>query len=621
MQHRLIVSLLSALLWLAPGVSPAQSNTTPADVLKGLGEKLLGGASEPEFLDPDEAFVVDVVQADDQTLVASWHIAEGYYLYRDKFKLLPLTTGDELGAIDFPAGEKKEDLAFGMVEIYRGAVELGAPLVKRLPQPHVLDLKVGYQGCADDGICYPPIEKQIRVDLAAAGALTPSPRPAAAPGGEVARSEQDRIADALKSGAVSKTVASFFVFGLLLALTPCVFPMIPILSGLIVGAGRQMSTLRAFVLSAVYVLAMALTYALAGVAAAGFGQNLQATFQAPGVIVGFSLVFILLALSMFGLFELQLPSGLQTRLSKAAGRQRRGTLSGVAVMGVLSAVIVGPCIAPPLAGALIYIGQTGDLVLGGLALFCMALGMGMPLLFVGASAGHLLPRAGPWMETIKRIFGVVLLGVALWLLERILPPPVTVFLAGLLLIGTAVYIGAFDQVEPQTNGWRRLGKALGITSLLYGSVLVIAAAGGAKDVFRPLQTMEVSPGGAARPTEIAFIPIKGVAGLELALARAKAENKTTMLDFYADWCIECKRLEKNTFSDAAVSASMRQLQLLKADVTANDAQDRRLLAMLGLYGPPATLFFGPDAAELRALRLAGYIEAEAFNEHLRKVLQ
>jgi thiol:disulfide interchange protein DsbD len=396
--------------------------------------------------------------------------------------------------------------------------------------------------------------------------------------------------------------------------------MLPILSGILVGRGKEISTRSAFSLSLVYVLAMAFTYALAGVIAGLFGHNLQALFQAPWVLASFSALFVLLALSMFGLFDIQLPGRWQTRLTEAAERQTRGTLHGVAVMGVFSAIIVGPCVAPPLAGALVYIGQSGDGVIGGAALFSMALGMGAPLLAVGTSAGRLLPKAGPWMENVKKVFGVIMLGLAIWLLERILPAPLTLFLWGLLLVGAAVFMGALDGIGAVASNWQRLSKGLGIVSLIYGSVLVVAAAGGATDVFRPLQSMQIAIGNTEVNTGVKFKSIKGVGALREELAAAKARHKAVMLDFYADWCTECKRLERHTFADSRVQHRLANAILLKADVTANDEQDRELLRAMGLHGPPAVLFFGPDAMEKRAFRLAGFLGPEEFTAHVQRAL-
>ncbi|MGH8604993.1 MAG: protein-disulfide reductase DsbD, partial [Gammaproteobacteria bacterium] len=379
------------------------------------------------------------------------------------------------------------------------------------------------------------------------------------------------------------------------------------------------TTGRAFMLSSLYVLAMALTYALAGIIAGLLGYNVQAMFQSPWVLSLFSLLFVLLALSMFGLFELQLPGQWQTVIHERAQRQHRGTLYGAAAMGFFSAIIVGPCVGPPLAGALIYIGQSGNATVGGAALFAMALGMGTPLLAIGTSAGKLLPRAGPWMETVKKAFGVALLALSLWLLERILPPGLTLFLAGLLLIGVAVFLGAADQLDAVATGWRRLSKGIGIAALIYGAVLIVAAAGGGKEIFRPLQTMDFVLSGTQTVHKLAFKPVKGASVLLEEIEIARTQQKPVMLDLYADWCIDCKRLDRDTFSDQNVQHALLGTVLLKADVTANDEQDKDLLRTLGVYGPPAVLFFGPNGVERREYRLAGYLGPSDFYSHLHQV--
>ncbi|RMD70192.1 MAG: protein-disulfide reductase DsbD, partial [Gammaproteobacteria bacterium] len=416
------------------------------------------GLGEPHFLEPDQAFVFSAEVKGPDVIVARWDIAEGYYLYKKRLRFeLKEGKGVRIARVDLPPGEVKEDEFLGRTEVYHKALEARIHLARETQDALPITLEVTYQGCAEAGLCYPPQKKAVSLVLPAGAALEEAPPVA----------EQDRIARYLRSGSTWLILTSFFIFGLLLAFTPCVFPMIPILSSIIVGQGKDITTGRAFILSLVYVLAMAVTYTLAGVIAGYFGQNLQAAFQNPWVIGAFSLIFVLLALSMFGFYELQLPSSLQSRLSEISGRQKGGTLIGVAIMGFLSALIVGPCVAPPLAGALIYIGQTGDAVLGGMALFALSLGMGAPLLIVGTSAGKLLPKAGPWMDAVKAVFGVLLLAVAIWLLERILPAPLTMLAWATLFITSAVYMGALEGVSGR-SGWYRLWKGLGLVLLFYG---------------------------------------------------------------------------------------------------------------------------------------------------------
>ena len=434
--------------------------------------------------------------------------------------------------------------------------------------------------------------------------------------------EQDRYARSLASGNTALTLLTFFGLGVLLAFTPCMFPMIPILSSIIVGQGAGLSTRRAFSLSLTYVLAMALAYTVAGVLAGLFGENLQAVFQNPWILGSFVAVFVLLALSMFGFYELQLPSRWQSKLANMSNQQRSGSHAGVAVMGLLSALIVGPCLAAPLAGALIYIGQSGDAVLGGAALFALSMGMGLPLLAIGASAGKLLPRAGGWMNAVKAVFGVLLLAVGVWMLERIVPPQIIMVLWAVLLIISAVYMGALEKLVPEASGWRKLWKGAGVVLLIYGGLVLLGAASGGKDVLRPLQGTALMSGGVSALTEqhLPFKIIKGVADLNRELDAAQAQGKPVMLDFYADWCVSCKEMEKLTFADPGVRQVLAGMVLLQADVTANDAQDQALLKHFGIFGPPSIMFFGADGTERRTRRLVGFVGPAAFKAHVTAIL-
>ena len=436
-------------------------------------------------------------------------------------------------------------------------------------------------------------------------------------------SEQDQIAASLASGNTLLTILTFFGFGLLLAFTPCVFPMIPILSSIIVGQGEKITTRKAFAMSLTYVLAMALTYTVAGVIAGWFGENLQAAFQNPWILGSFAAVFIALSLSMFGFYELQMPSALQSRLTEISNRQQGGTLLGVAVMGFLSALIVGPCVAAPLAGALIYIGQTGDAVLGGAALFALSLGMGAPLIAIGTSAGKLLPRAGGWMDAIKAVFGVLLLAVAIWMLERVVPPAVTMLLWGLLLIISAIYMKALDPLAPECSGWQKLWKGLGVVLLVIGSLQLIGAAAGGRDYLQPLKGLQLGMGGGVAGSEqhVTFKRIKTVADLERELADASNQGKMVMLDFYADWCIYCKDYEKYVFTDPRVQAELNKLVLLQADVTANDDEDKALLKHVKVTAPPAILFFDKQSSEMRGYRIVGLMNADEFLAHVNQAMQ
>ncbi|HET7921487.1 MAG TPA: protein-disulfide reductase DsbD [Gammaproteobacteria bacterium] len=571
-----------------------------------------GETGDEGFPPPDRVFRFTAYAKDANTVEVRWQIADGYYLYRQKFHFASDNPDIQLGAPGFPQGEIKNDKYFGTSEIYTHDVDALIPVTVSGDSTR-FTLSASYQGCAEKGLCYPPITKTVLLDLATPGSIAaavPAPAAETAAGG----SEQDRLASLIRTGNLVWVFLAFVGLGLLLTFTPCVLPMIPIISGLIVGQGKTVTTRRAFLLSLTYVIAMALTYTVAGVLVALLGSNIQAWFQNPWVLGVFALIFVLLALSMFGFYELQLPSALQTRLAAHSNRARSGAFTGVAVMGVLSALIVGPCITAPLVAALIVIGESGEPVRGGLALFALGLGMGVPLLIVGTSAGKFIPRAGAWMNAVKAVFGVLMLAVAVWFLSRVLPGPVTLVLWAALAILCAVYLGA---LEAAPTGWRKLWKGLGILLGLYGLILLVGAASGGSDPLRPLAHLRAPAGGATvTQTGLHFTRIKSVADLDRALAGAAAQHRGVMLDFYADWCVSCKEMEHGAFADPAVRAALADVLLLQADVTANDAADQALLQHFGIYGPPSILFFGPDGQELRSLRVVGYMDAPQFLAHL-----
>jgi len=588
---------------------------------EGIGRlfRRLVAPGEPEFLAPDDAFVLMAGPSGPRRITVRWQIADGYYLYRDKFNFAIENDLVSVSGVSLPRGDMEDDPDFGHVEVNRGVVEAAVTLERQGAAELPVDLVVGYQGCKEDTLCYPPVTKILPLILPAL--VEPV---SAATGLDEARpsvtgkylSEQDAISEGLKDNSLLVNIVVFFGFGLLLAFTPCVFPMVPILSGIIVGQGSQITAYRAFFLSLSYVLAVAITYSILGLLAGSLRLNLQAAAQNAWVIVVFSGVFVLLALSMFGFYELRLPARWLDRLTAAGSKHRRGSLQGAAAMGLLSAIIVGPCVAPPLAGALLYISQAGNPVLGGAALLAMGLGMGVPLLVVGTAEGKVLPRAGRWMEAIRHVFGVLMLGVAVWFLGRVLPGPVTLALWALLFIVSAIFMGALDRPVPGTRGWQRLWTGIGLAMLVYGATLLVGAAGGGTDVLRPLQGIA----GTGHPAPaLEFTPVKNVAELDDMLAFAARNGQAVMLDVYADWCVECRRLEKHTFRESAVRAVLRDVLLLKADVTANDEQDSALLQRLDLFGPPAILFFR-EGRERRAYRIIGYVDAEIFVRHVREVI-
>jgi thiol:disulfide interchange protein DsbD len=601
-----------------PSAAAAGPETSGQDFLRELtGDASAASGFGRPALAPEEAFVYESIALAPDTALVRFTAQPGYYLYADKFEFgIDGPPGFAVRSVELPEGVIKDDPEFGPVPVYFGEVEIPVILSRPAGPATEVSLRANFQGCRDGDICYPPMSRTVAFQLpeAATASAAQRPDPPAAP-----LSDQDRLARLLTSSP-ARAIAAFFVAGLLLAFTPCVFPMVPILSGIILGQGERLNTLRAFWLSLVYVLAMAVTYTVAGVLAGLFGQNLQAMFQNPWVIVGFVMVFVLLALSMFGFYELQLPSRWQTRLSDASNRQSGGQLGGVAVMGFLSALIVGPCVAPPLMAALIVIGSSGDAVLGGSALFSLAMGMGLPLIVFGVSAGKLVPRAGAWMEAVKAVFGVGLLALGIWMLERILPAAAVMLLWGALAIGCGVYLGALDRTDPGTPGWRRLWQALGILLLVLGILEIVGAAAGGRDWLRPLQGVAGVAGKATTQDHPAFTRIKSLQDLNLAVEGAAATGKPAMLDFYADWCVECKRMERNTFPEPAVQALLDRMLPLQADVTANDDVDQELMQAFGVIGPPAILFFGPDGREMPAYRLVGYFDPQEFSTHLRRVL-
>ncbi len=585
-----------------------------------LTDRLSGTfAGADEILDPEQAFRIDYRASAPNRIEIRWSIEPGYYLYDDKFAFTALTDGVQLGAADRPQGKLIEDPLFGEVAIHTEEIVVTIPVTTVEPDRRELNVEVKYQGCKKDSVCYPPISKTLDFILPTASAAQTFTTPINADATTVL-SEQDAITQRLQQGNLLLNIAVFFGFGLLLSLTPCVFPMIPILSGVIVGQGDRLTTSAAFFLSLIYVLAMALTYAVLGMFAGLFHFNLQAAAQNPYVLISFSLVFVALALSMFGFYQIQLPAGLQQKLDALSRRQRSGSVLGVAIMGCLSAIIVGPCVAPPLAGALLYISQTGDAVLGGLALFAMGLGFGVPLLVVGTSAGKLLPRAGQWMDTVKAVFGVIMLGVAIWFLERLFAASFTLLLWAALFIVSSVYVGAFDSVQAETSAWRRFWKGLGVVLLFYGIVLIIGAVSGGRNVLQPLPANLLSFGNqTGQLAKLDFIRIKSIDDLNTRLRLAAAQDKQVMLDFYAKWCVDCNEMEQYTFSDAGVQQALADVVLLKADVTDNDPIDQALLKRFNLFGPPAILFFDTNSKERLADRLIGFVPAAEFIRHIDQV--
>ena len=505
------------------------------------------------------------------------------------------------------------DLFFGDVQTYRGTQRFVLPVAGAGTQTPRFTLKAVSQGCADIGVCYPPLEQTAELALAAFTPAAGNPGtapflPAAPAAGAPVPLAEDALIAGLFKGGFWVLIASFFGFGLLLAFTPCVFPMIPILSGILVPHGAHLTHARGFALSLAYVLGMALAYALAGVAAGLLGTMLSAALQNPWVLSGFAAVFVLLALSMFGFYQLQLPNALQSRLTVTSNQLHGGHFASVFTMGILSALIVGPCVAAPLAGALLYISQSGDVVLGGASLFAMALGMGVPLLVVGASAGTLLPKAGPWMETVKRFFGAVMLGVAIFMVSPLLPAVAHMLAWAALLIMCAMYLHALDPLPPGAPGARRFFKGIGVIALLAGAALLVGALSGGRDILQPLTGLR----GVAAPDARAIVFQRVNSPSQLDEAIGAAAGRPVMLDFYADWCVSCKEMERYTFAADAVQTRLAGMTTLQADVTLNLDEHKALLKRFNLFGPPGIVFFDRQGKEINGLRVVGFQPADKF---------
>jgi thiol:disulfide interchange protein DsbD len=594
-----------------PEAQPANNpSTNPLDGLLKQGQKLSLNLFENDLLPAEQAFQFFAQVKDANTLDVSWQIAEGYYLYRDKIRFEIDNPTLRIADFQIPTGQSYHDEAFGDVQIFYQTLNFTLPLQRTQLEPQNLVLTAFFQGCAERGVCYPPMQKKVALSLSATTTINPPPATPLSSVDSSALSEQQQIFESLKSDSFGLTLVSFFGFGLLLAFTPCIFPMIPILSGIIVGQKGTVTTRKGFLLSLSYVVASALMYTVFGVLAALFGSNLQATFQEPWIIGLFSAMFVLLSLSMFGFYHLEVPKALQAKLHNASDKHRDGSYWGAALMGAFSSLIVGPCVAAPLAGALIYIGQTGDVLLGGSALFVMGFAMGVPLLVIGASAGSLLPKAGNWLNSTKAIFGVIMLAIALWMLDRVIPAWLTVLFSSSLLIIPAIYLHALDPLPSQASGWQKLWKGLGVMMLIYGVLLLIGLATGNPSLLQPLKSI----GGASQTNtpHLTFQRIKTTTDLDRVLAQAQQQNQWVMLDFYADWCVSCKEMEAYTFTDPNVQAALTGVIKIQADVTDNDTLDQALLQRFNLIGPPAILFFNPQQQEQLQARVVGYQDSATF---------
>ena len=575
--------------------------------------RLFSSNSDP-VLAPEVAFQLQLKPLDKQTVQADFSIAPGHYLYRERIKFSVLSPSNiTLTDIELPAGEIKDDANFGKQEVYhrdfQASLKLSAPTEK-------LTLLASYQGCSEKGLCYAPIKNTLTVAFDPIATAAPS-APATSPS---INNEAESSTQLLKSGQVWLSITGFFFAGLLLSMTPCVLPMIPILSSIIVGqhsVNNAAAKWHGFSLSLAYVLGMALSYALAGVAAGLTGNLISQALQNPWVLGSTAVLFVLLAGSMFGLYELKLPQRFEDQMLQTTNKVKGGRFIGVFVMGALSALIVSPCVAAPLAGALIYIGQTHDVLLGGLGLFALGLGMGVPLLLIGASAGSLLPKTGDWMNGVRHFFGLVMLAMATWLISPLLTVAWQLGLWSILLIITAVYHKALDRLAEQASHGARLSKGVAVILLLLGVALLVGALSGSKSLTQPLDALiNKSASNAASTHALVFERVKSVAELEARLANS--QGRPVMLDFYANWCVACKELEQFTFSDKKVQQLLKDTVLLQADVTANSDADRALLKRFGLYGPPGMAFFNGRGQEMPSLKTVGFQNAERFSLTLQQ---
>jgi thiol:disulfide interchange protein DsbD len=579
-------------------------------------------AALPKFLMPDEAFIPSATLNDKGQIEVVIDIADEIYLYEDKVHVKDSNLDDSIGfkSVQMPKSIEQhgEKVFLDSPKILINLEKIGDISGKK-----DVTISVEYQGCSEQGLCYEPLSKSftLSVDTDKLSGISTTKEKVQELEVKIAEdvsSESDTIAKTLKEGSLGIIILSFLGFGLLLALTPCVFPMIPILSSVIVAQGKDITVRKAFMMSLVYVLAMSVAYTIAGVLAGMFGANLQAAFQTPWIIVTFSLIFVALSLSMFDYYELQMPQFIQSRLNNVG--QKQGGYIGVALMGFFSALIVGPCVAAPLAGALIYIGQTGDALLGGIALFSLSMGMGLPLLVIGVSAGKFMPKPGAWMDTIKSIFGVMLIGVAIWMISRILPESISMLLWSFLLIATAINMGAFEPLHVESpRSPKAITKSIGIIIFMYGAALFFGGISGATNPLAPLSefTAKTQVSTTTSVTEASFKKIHSIKELDAILAKSK--GKKVMLDFYADWCVSCKELEHNTFSDAKVKAKLSEFVLIQADVTANSEDEKALSKKYGVFGPPAILFFDKSGVLLKSRTIVGYQDPEPFLKHINKI--
>lgn len=587
--------------------------TSMANVKSGIGagvSAFLEEVDTNEVLPPEQAFGVELYAQDERTLRTDFQIAPGHYLYKDRFRFEVLSPGTVITNVELPDGVEKQDPTFGLTEVYFGHV---SALIHLGDHVYPIDIRLTYQGCSANGLCYSPLNANYSIAADGTTKLVPQERNVVKENTNYGN-ENEHIAALLQDGKLWLIVLGFFGFGLLLSFTPCVLPMIPILSGIIVG-GHKFSRLHTFNLSLAYTLGMALTYTLLGIIAGLSGLMLSATLQNPWALGFGAFIFILLALSMFGFYEFRLPSILESRVTALTSRIKGGHFLGVFLMGALSALILSPCVAAPLAAALLYISQTNDVILGAVALFALSMGMGVPLLLLGASAGDLLPRTGAWMNAVRNFFGVVMLAMALWLISPLLPTAVQLVLWAALLIVPAIYMHGLDALPSNANKWQKFWKGIAIIMLVIGVSLLVGAMSGAKSPLQPLAGLR-SAAADTQDSRLPFQLVKSVPELEEKIRAS--QGKIVMLDFYADWCVTCKEMELFTFSDSRIQSQLQNAILLQADVTKNSEDDIALLRRFNLFGPPAIIFFNQNGEEVVSMRTIGFQNAERFLQTLQQ---
>jgi thiol:disulfide interchange protein DsbD len=586
---RRLLSLI--LLFLAVPIS--------AGLLDDRPSPLFGSAlnNSRDFLPVREAFRLELIARTPNAIKLQFIAADGYYLYRQRFQFHSDPADIQLGAAQMPAGQEKTDDYFGKVEVYHGVLDVELPLNSAEQRPFTL--QVTYQGCADKGLCYPPETQSLTIEAPAVG-------PAASAG-------QTPPTSTSASAWSWRELALFFLAGLGLTFTPCVLPMLPILSGVVLRG--QVGGMRGLSLSSAYVLSMAASFALLGALMGVFGAelNLQARLQSPWVLVPFALFFALFALAMFGMYELRLPHFISDRLDRLANNTRGGSLWGAALLGVLSSLLVSPCVSAPLAGALLYISSSGDALGGGLKLFSLGLGMGTPMLIFATGGGALLPKSGNWMVSVRNTFGVLLLAVSIWMLERVIPASLTLALWGVLAAGVALYLGALEFTVKTHR--QKLRQLAGLILLVYALACWVGALQGHSDPLRPLNDSH-SSASSSQPSD--WQTITTGHELQQAFASAKAAQQPLLLDWYADWCISCKIIEREVLNNSEVITALKGYRLIRLDITASTPEQRALLSHYQLFGPPALQLFSANGAELTDLRVIGEIDAEAFIQRVRR---